>query len=621
MTGISELIAAATGRARANDAAGGLALIEEALQRLPEEHALLELGGLLAARAGAADRAAVLFARLLALDPDRVPARINLATALLSAGRASDALAVADGHAHPKLRHIAAHARVATGVGGVADYEAIVAADPADYRAWNNLGTARLAEGDVDAAIVALEAAVRHAPGDVRLHLNLAQALREAGRFDVRQRVMRAAAALAPDDPEVQVELGTAEAACENPAGAERAFRRAIELADGYTAAFVELGLLLESVNRIDELEAVVDALAVRAPDAIELDFLRAWVARRRGDVAGALALAQRVPEAIHPLRRHQLLGELYDRQGQPEAAFAAFEAMNAAAQSLYSPAPGATYRTRLEAIAARLTPAQVAAWHPLAPDRHRASPVFVVGFPRSGTTLLDTLLMNVDGVHVLEEQPFLALATQSTGLAEEGLATLDDAGAAALRAEYFRQSDAVTPPGTRVLVDKHPLHMTRIATIHRLFPDARIVLVERHPCDAVLSCFMANFRLNTAMRSFTSLDEAARVYDAAFTIFQRATELFPALRVHRVRYERMIGDLEAELRALLAFLGLEWQPHYADHRASALTRGPVRTASYAQITEPLYTRALARWERYRQPLAPVMPLLTPWIDTLGYAD
>jgi tetratricopeptide (TPR) repeat protein len=620
MTGISELISAATGRARANDATGGLALVEEGLQRFPDDRALLELGGLFAARTGAVDRAAALFARLLALDPADGPARINLATALMAAGRAADALPVADGHAHPKLRTLAAHARVALGAGGSADYEAIVAADPRDYRAWNNLGSARLAAGRVEEAVAAFDEAVRFSPGDVRLYLNLAHALREAGRFDVRRRVMRDAAALAPDDAEVQLELGTAEAACENPVGAEQALRRAIALTDGYTGAFVELGLLLESVNRIDELEQVVDALAARALDAIELDFLRAWVARRRGNVAEALALAERVPDEIHPLRRHQLLGDLYDRQGQPEKAFAAFTAMNAAAESLYPAVPGDTYRDRLGVISARLTPGQVASWHPLAPDRTRAAPVFVVGFPRSGTTLLDTLLMNVDGVHVLEEQPFLALATQPTGLTEEGLATLDDAGAAALRKSYFDQADAVTPPGTRLLVDKHPLHMVRIATIRRLFPDAKIVLVERHPCDAVLSCFMANFRLNTAMRSFTTLEETARVYDAAFTIFERGISLFPELKVHRVRYERMIADLELELRGLLDFLGLDWQPQYADHRTSALARGPVKTASYAQITEPLYTRALARWERYRQPLAPVMPILAPWIDALGYA-
>lgn len=619
MTTVPEVIAAATTRARAQDFAGGLALIEQGLQELGDDRALLEFGGLLAARSGAADRAAALFAKVLALDPAGIPARINLANALLTAGRAHDALEIAGKHDHPKLRHLAAHARVATGAGGIADYEAIVAADPSDYRAWNNLGTAHLDAGNLDAAIAALDEAVARSPGDVRLFLNLSGALQRAGRFDIRQRVMRDAAALAPDDPEVLVELGIAEAACEEHDRAEAALRRAIALTPGYTTAFVELGLLLESRSRINDLEEVVDALEARAPEAEELGFLRAWVARRRGQVDEALTLAEQVPDTIHPLRRHQLLGELYDRAGQSDAAFAAYTAMNEAALTLHPAPPGPTYRERVEAIAARLTPAHVAAWRPLATVPERPAPVFVVGFPRSGTTLLDTLLMNVSGTQVLEEQPFLAQATQALGLTEEGLASLDDEQAAAIRADYFARVDAVAPPGTRLVVDKHPLHMVRVATIHRLFPDARVVLVERHPCDAVLSCFMANFRLNIAMRSFTTLEEAARTYDAAFAVWQRATALLPKLRVHRVRYERMIADVEQELRALLDFLDLAWQPQYADHRASALARGPVKTASYAQITEPLYTRAVARWVRYRAHLAPVMPILAPWIDTLGY--
>ncbi len=621
MTDVPEVIAAATARARAQDFGGALTLVEQALQHRPDEQALLEFGGLLAVRGGAPDRAAALFARLLERDGGNMPARVNLATALMATGRADEALRIAAGHDHPRLRHIAAYARVGAGQGDAADYAALVAADPRDHRAWNNLGTARLGAGDIAGAVEAFDHAVRLAPDDVRLHVNLSQALQRAGRFGTRQQVMRDAAARAPDDAGVQLELGLAEASCEAPVEAERAFRRAIALTPGYTAAFVELGLLLESLSRIDDLEAVVDELATRAPDAIEIDLLRAWVARRRGHVEAALALAERVPGAIHPLRRHQLLGDLYDRQGQADAAFAAFAAMNDAACALYPAPSGPGYRDRLEAIAARLTPAQVAAWHPLAPDRRRAAPVFIVGFPRSGTTLLDTLLMNVPGVHVLEEQPFLALATQSLGLDEEGLATLDDAGAAAIRADYFRQADAAVPADAALVVDKHPLHMTRVATIHRLFPDARIVLVERHPCDAVLSCFMANFSLNTAMRSFTTLEEAARVYDAAFTIWDRATALLPAMPVHRVRYERMVADLEREMRALLGFLDLAWQPHYADHRASARRRGPVKTASYAQITEPLYARAVARWERYRPHLAPVMPILAPWIAALGYVD
>ena len=120
-------------------------------------------------------------------------------------------------------------------------------------------------------------------------------------------------------------------------------------------------------------------------------------------------------------------------------------------------------------------------------------------------------------------------------------------------------------------------------------------------------------------MRSFAQLNEAAQTYDAAFANWTRAEELLP-LTVRRVRYERMVADLEGEMRPLLAFLGLEWRAAVLDNQTSAAARGAVRTASYAQIGQPLYSRAVARWERYRPQLEPVLPLLQPWIDRLGYA-
>ena len=115
-------------------------------------------------------------------------------------------------------------------------------------------------------------------------------------------------------------------------------------------------------------------------------------------------------------------------------------------------------------------------------------------------------------------------------------------------------------------------------------------------------------------------LEEAARTYDAVFVNYRRARELLP-LSVHEVRYERMIADLAGEMRPLLAFLGLEWRDEVLDNQASAARRGTVRTASYAQIGQPLYQRAVGRWERYRAHLEPVLPILDPWIERLGYKD
>jgi tetratricopeptide (TPR) repeat protein len=400
---------------------------------------------------------------------------------------------------------------------------------------------------------------------------------------------------------------------------AEHAYREAIRLTDGFTPAYLEFGLLLENLNRIDDLEALLDEARRRGVVEDELDLLRAWLLRRRGRLEEAMALAQAVPHTVSPIRRAQLIAELADRLGDPDRAFTAFEEMNRASAEARPVPPGPTYRQRVVAEAALMTAEAVRGWTRADAATEPPSPIFIVGFPRSGTTLLDTLLMNLPVLHVLEEMPVLAHVNAALGEPEK-LATLDTSDVNRLRAAYFEALERIAPPppGTS-MVDKFPLHMTRAPLIHRIFPDARIVLVERHPCDSVLSCFMSNFTINPAMRSFVTLDEAGQTYDAVFDAWTRAESLLP-LRVHRIRYERMVEDLEAEMRPLLGFLGLQWDPKVLDNRAAAAKRDHIRTASYSQVTEPIYRRSVGRWQRYRRHMAPILPILAPWAERMGYS-
>ena len=369
----------------------------------------------------------------------------------------------------------------------------------------------------------------------------------------------------------------------------------------------------------MDDLAALVAQAKASGLAGPEIGFIEAWALRRQNRFAEALPLAEATPASINPIRRTQLIAEVNDRLGHAERAFAAFEEMNRLAVEARPAPPGRSYRADVQASAALLTAEQIAGWSEADVAGDPPAPIFIVGFPRSGTTLLDTLLMNVPDFHVLEEQPVLREVDVALG-GDGALASLTTAQANALRGRYFEALAEFAPvqgPGFTI-VDKHPLHMTRMPLIRRIFPDAKIVMVERHPCDVVLSCFMSNFQLNDAMRSFTDLEEAARTYDAAFDAWERASSLLP-LDVHRIRYERMVEDLETEMRALLAFLGRPFDPAILDNQASAAARGHVRTASYSQVSEPIYKRSSGRWQRYRTQLEPVLPILAPWAHKMGY--
>ena len=551
--------------------------------------------------------------QVLAARPADIPARGNLALALLAAGALDEAAAVLEGGAaDPNCRRLAGYVYQQQGrlEDAAAAYGDALRAFPGDWESLNNLGNAQHALGRHDAAVETFRRAIQLRPEAIEIIFNLANALAAAERHGERLAVLREAVAIAPGDARVQTEHGVAAAEAQAFEEAESAYRAALAADPAFTPAYVELGLLLETQNRLEDLALLVEA----APASPETGFLKAWLLRRRGRFAEALPLAEAAPASISPVRRAQLLGELYDRLGDSARAFAAFAEMNRAALAEAPAEQGPSYRTEVEASAALLTSEQVSTWTRIETDSEPAAPVFILGFPRSGTTLLDTLLLNIPSLHVLEEMPVL----ESVG-GEDRVAALTGEAANTLRRRYFEVLEAIAPPAPgQTIVDKFPLHMTRMPLIHRLFPDARIVFVERHPCDAVLSCFMANFQLNHAMRAFTDIEEAARLYDAVLTAWTWARERLP-LNVHAVRYERMVGDLEREMRPLLDFLGIAWDPKVLDNRAAAGGRDYIRTASYAQVGEAIYGRAAGRWERYRAELAPVLPILAPWAERLGY--
>jgi tetratricopeptide (TPR) repeat protein len=616
-------LAAALGKARAGDLAGAGVAAEAAIAAGDRSPQLAAFAGLIACQLGDPGRGIPHLRAALNAAPGDLATRVNLARALVACERLDEAAALCAGVEDPRLDRIAGYAHQQAGRldEAAAAYERALAAVPDDFESWNNLGNVRAAQADSDGAIAALRRAAALRPDAAPVRLNLARALAKAERYGEQLEAVRAANALTPDDPEILTELGLAEASVEDYAGAQRAFRAAIAADPLHLAAYLELGVLLEALNKTDALRELADQAAAQGLPEREAGFLRAWALRREGRYAEALPLAEGAADAINPVRRTQLIGELADRLCDTERAFAAYTEMNRASVAAAPPsAAGAgDFLAEVRGIAERTTPEAIAQWNKIAIDPAPPAPIFIVGFPRSGTTLLDTLLMNLPALHVFEEEPILNHAEAGLGdLARIG--AIASAEANALRARYFEAATRIAPESrSKTIVDKFPLHMARMPIIHRLFPDAKVVFVERHPCDVVLSCFMANFQLNRAMANMTTLEDAARLYDAAQDAWTRATELLP-IKVKRIRYEAMIDDLEGEMRALLAFLGLEWDPAVLDNRGSAARRAHISTASYSQVTEPIYRRAVARWERYRAQLAPIIPIVAPWAERMGYS-
>lgn len=534
-------------------------------------------------------------------------------------------------------------------------YENVLAASPSDFESWNNLGNARLALGDLPGSVEALQHAVRLNPAAAPSRLNLAAALAAADRLAEAEEVLSKAASDFPDDakplaelyllhkrrengeqarealrqavereptdPQLWLKLGVEYGLMMRTDEAEDAFRRAIANDPKLSEAYLGLAINYEHSNRAEKLAPLLLVAEKNSVEHGAIDFIRTLELRRARRFDEALVSLGRVPPSTEPERSAQIRGTLLDRLGRTDEAFAAFaEANRLHAQHPSDPlARAADWRVRLRADASTLSPEWLSTWSPAGPPHARPAPAFLVGFPRSGTTLLDTILMGHPDVQVMEERPPLMLVAEALG-GMKAIPGLDGAAIAAARQQYFAAAgDYWDLERPSLLVDKSPLYLNQVPLIHRLFPNARFILALRHPCDVLLSCFMSNFRLNAAMSNFLRLEDAADFYDLTFSYWEKARSLLP-IAVHPIYYEKMIGDSEKELRPLFHFLDLSWRDEVLDHQRTAASRGLITTASYSQVTEPIYKRAAGRWERYRQHLRPVLPTLMPWAEKFGYA-
>ena len=623
MSALPDLAQQALDHARRGDFQQALALAKRALTNNDRDLGLMLFVGLLHTRRMELKEAIPHFRAAMRLAPrDPVP-RLELARVLIGLNQLDEAEDLLRSSSLPGLEPKRLSALIAIRRGepreGQRLYEQIVAEDPRDFESWGNLGVCRLAAGDPKPAVEALTTSLQMRRDQQRFREKWAEAEVAAGDGEEGLKLCQAFATENPADPLVRVTMARLHDLLGRPERALECLEEALRLDPDHAPALVALAKLNERQNRISEFADALARLEKLDPELVELPLLRARLAYRQGNFAEALELARASPEVSDPGSRAQLVGQISDRMGDAATAFEAFVEMN---QDLgIAPdvveARGTAYRRMLAQRVRLATRRWVRSWH-RSSYRNQPEPVFLVGFPRSGTTLLDTLLMGHPGVCVTEEKPMLDSVARSIG-GYEKLAGLDDTELDNLRNLYFAKAAEHVPDlGNRLLVDKQPFAMVEAPMIHRLFPSAKILFVQRHPCDVVLSCFITRFEPNGALVNFTTLKGTARLYDEMMRFWAQCRTILPMI-VHLVRYERLVEDAEPEMRALAAFLGLEWTDSILDNHGTAKERGFINTPSYAQVAEPLYDRSIGRWERYRKQMKPVLPILAPWAHRMGY--
>jgi tetratricopeptide (TPR) repeat protein len=470
----------------------------------------------------------------------------------------------------------------------------LVAAAPDEPAGWSALAGCLMQGRRPEAALEVCEAALRRLPGAPALHCA------KAGILQSLSRVTDAAAA----------------------------YRRALDLDP--TSAQARYGLALQAVEvgEWDTAEALVAPLTAGA--GAHVLWLTARIALLRGDREAARQRAEQALAApdLSPDQQAEialLLGEALDGLGRHAEAFQAFHLGKGALRALYAPRAAASEAEadKYRRLADWFETADPAPWRGAQPAG--TSPVrghaFLVGFPRSGTTLLEQALAGHPDLVALEEAPTLAdacaeLMTTPAGL--ERLSRLSDGDAERWRARYWRVVAAAgADPAGRVFLDKAPAGTLYLPLIAKLFPSATILFALRDPRDVVLSCFRQSFQVNALTYAFTDLAEAAQCYAASMRMAGAYRRVLP-LDVIEVRYEALVDDFVGELGRIAGLLGLAAMPEMADVAATARRR-LVRTPSAPQVRVGLNREGLGRWRAYERELAPIQPILAPWVEAFGY--
>jgi Tfp pilus assembly protein PilF len=519
--------------------------------------------------------------------------------------------------------------------GRAADLAEAALADGLEHPLLLNLAALKLERQDrvVDAEGL-LRRAVEIAPRDLASRNALGLCLLRLERPADALAQFDALIRLDPALPFAHVSRGNALHALGHVTLAEAGYRRALELDPRQPVALARLANIAVNRGLYPEARVCAEkalALVPGYPDAV-LGLAAAALGERRLEQAEALIRGLLADPRLEPVQRAHArgqLGDILDAAKRPAAAFAEYSACNDELRAVYAGrfGPGHDALEYVNSMNRYFEHTAAATWQstaPTSPTGPRSGPrghVFILGFPRSGTTLLEVILEGHPDVVSLEEDEllidgvlqFMRRPDDFDALARAAPATLD-----ALRAAYWGRA---APPGAavegKVFVDKYPLNSLKLPLIARLFPEAKILFACRDPRDIVLSCFRHRFRMSAPLFELLTLEGAARYYDAVMRLVLRLNSTMP-LNVCLVRHEDVVSEFKREMQRICAFLNLEWAPAMGDFALRTQYRS-VLTPSTAQLVRGLNTEGLGHWRTYRRELAHVLPILDPWVTRFYY--
>ncbi|MCZ6761777.1 MAG: tetratricopeptide repeat protein [Gammaproteobacteria bacterium] len=571
-------------------------LTREACDLQPDNAKLWITAGTLGGRLGELEQAEHCLRKALALAPDSATALENLSVTLVGRGEAEKALEYATQAI--RLQPAAATfdrrgyilAQLRRHDEAIRDFRKALDADPQLADAHNNLGVSLQATGYSEEAIESFSRAAELRPAYADAWNNKGLACQALGRFEEALDAHRQAVESDPQHGSALAELAAILERGNQVVEARGTAERALEIMPGQFKAGLVLAVLDRRDDNLESAETRCRALLTHA----ESD-------QGKGEVS--LELAQ----CLDKLQRY-------------DEAFGFFEQGQESLLKSWQHVPDKEiYLEQVDASARWPRPDKSAALNMSAQDKR--VPAFLVGFPRSGTTLTARMLDAHPAISTSDEQPLVPRLMQ---FAESSLdlqpCSLTADQREVLAAEYWRMAatDMARSEPETLFLDKLPLNITRIGFIRQVFPQAKIIVALRDPRDACLSAFMQSFKPNPAMVHCVSLGGAAALYCKVMNAWLEICKNdLPGF--FESRYENLVENFESSARQLLEFLGLDWAADVARFHENAGS-DYLSTPSYQAIGKPVYRSARNRWRNYRKPVQEITPLLAEYLAAFGYS-
>ncbi len=423
------------------------------------------------------------------------------------------------------------------------------------------------------------------------------------------------------------VNLGSIKVDLDKLTEAEELFLSAIELNENYNYAYGNLFSLYEKTNKISKLKNKIESLNQNKNIINEILMFKARISFREKDFIKAKRFIDQVSNEWIENTDHStnilfwsFKAFIEEKVKNYDEAFNCFE--KSQLNLKYEGTNPKVFRNYIHTYRKNLDNKDFSTYNKKT-KLLKNPPVFLIGFPRSGTTLLDTILRSHPDIDVLEEKPLINSVEQiiksKFDCSLDKLHKLTRKDLDHLRNHYLEiLRNNCDNKSAKILIDKFPFQTVCLPLINLLFPNSKIIFTHRNPYDTVLSCFQQSFEPNNAMSNFRSIESASRIYDLTMNMWLEYKE---KLKINYVtsKYEDLLEDFDKHILKILDFLDVSWDENIKNYRNTAHERGKINTPSSSQVVQPLYKSSIEKWKNYEKYFKNSNQYLDKWVSYFKY--